>query len=65
LDIFSLGSFDKITEIAQSFGQLFSTAKDMYRFGQRMDLDTFWAIFFTNSSGHPAKRQLAKGPFLH
>jgi hypothetical protein len=26
----------------------------MYSFLQKMRVATFWAIFFTNSSGHPA-----------
>jgi hypothetical protein len=33
---------------------LFSTVKVLPSFWQKVFCATFWAIFFTNSSGHPA-----------
>jgi hypothetical protein len=43
--LFTLGSFMKITEIAQFLGLLFSTVKVVQKFGQKMCWATFWAIF--------------------
>jgi hypothetical protein len=52
---FTLGSLSKIAELALMFGLLDSAEKnDAYVLKQEMGWATFWAIFFANSSGHPA-----------
>jgi hypothetical protein len=51
--LFTLGCFMKSTEIAQIVCLLFSTVKVMHIFLPELFLATFWAIFFTDSSGHP------------
>jgi hypothetical protein len=49
--LFSLGSFWKITQSGQIVGNLSSTKLML----TKINLATFWAIFFTNSSGHPGQ----------
>jgi hypothetical protein len=43
----------KITKSIPHFGQIFFTVKAMHKVWQVMLGYTFWATFFTNSSGHP------------
>jgi hypothetical protein len=51
--LFILGSFlAENTEEARIFGRLFSTMKVLHLFRRKMGWATFWAIFFTNPSGH-------------
>jgi hypothetical protein len=45
----------KITEVVHIFGLLFDKVKVMH-YLSKMYWATFWAIFFTNSPGHPACR---------
>jgi hypothetical protein len=40
-------------EAARIFGLLFSQVKAMHYIWREMGCAIFWAIFFTNSSGHP------------
>jgi hypothetical protein len=52
--LFALFTFLKITKVYQSFGLLLSQKKIYYtKFDFKNCWATFWAIFFTNSSGHP------------
>jgi hypothetical protein len=52
--IFTLESFLKITEVAQIIGQLFSNVGKCYGLIlTKMGWAAFWAIFFSNASGHP------------
>jgi hypothetical protein len=44
----------KITEVAQIFGLLFPCGKRTALMLIKNGLGYFWAIFFTNSSGHTA-----------
>jgi hypothetical protein len=39
--------------VADMFGPPYSTIKFMNQFWQNIVWATFWAYFFTNSSGHP------------
>jgi hypothetical protein len=44
----------RIKELAQQFGSLFPTEKSCTNFDKKwVGLCTFWAFFFSNSSGHP------------
>jgi hypothetical protein len=52
--LFTLGSFSKIIEEAHFLLLLFAI-KGVNKFIQKMGLATFWAIFCTNSSGHPGR----------
>jgi hypothetical protein len=56
----------KNTKVAQFFGSAFSTEKVLYIFIlTKTGWATFWAIFFTNSSGHPASGpHVRKADFL-
>jgi hypothetical protein len=53
--LFTLGSFLKITQETKLFGYFFSAKLIVTKMGWA----TFWAIFFTNSSGHPAEEKVA------
>jgi hypothetical protein len=54
--LFTSGSFVKKEEVAQNILATFLTVKEIHKFDRKMCWATFWAIFITNSSGHPADR---------
>jgi hypothetical protein len=51
--VFTLGSFLKITEVAQILGQLFYTWQNVCSNFDKNVLGHIFGDFFTNSSGHP------------
>jgi hypothetical protein len=56
-----VGQFFQITEGAQMHAQLFSPRKKpCINFEKKLFWATFWAIFFTSSSGRPAANIAAK-----
>jgi hypothetical protein len=51
--ILFFGQFFLTTEEAQFFGKLFSLVKNIVLFLTKTAQATFWAMFFSNSTGHP------------
>jgi hypothetical protein len=45
-----------ITDVANIFGAFFSTVKSYVTILTKTGWATFWAIFFTDSSGHPESK---------
>jgi hypothetical protein len=59
--LFSLGSFLKITEVAQIFGYFFRSISYALILTKTIGWATLWAAFFTNSPGHPDRVVLRNG----